>query len=345
MNVAEQPAVLTEYSKPPQDVAAHTAFLIEQNAALLARQSRIASALRDGVARADCLVCEASLLDLRSVNHRGIPYCVCATCGHVQSVYCAPVGFPNAEQDFADIYRPLDSEAYRLRTDLIYTPKRNWALRAALLTGIGDLVDREWVELGSGAGHFLSALGEVGAIHLRGVEAELPLVKQANTAAGANRTEHFLGTLAEAVLRFPAEVYAAWFVLEHCFELPAFLDAIRQRPVGTVFMFSVPTYGFGTMLESLTGAHFARSLDSVLHLQLFTDRSISRAMARAGCEIRAEWLFGQDADDLYRAMSVSPGQELAGLRLESLAQSLSEIQGLIDRARLADSRHVLAVRT
>lgn len=345
MNVAERPTVLTEYSKPPQDVAAHTAFLIEQNAALLSRQNRIASSLLEGIARAGCLVCEASLSGLRPVNHRGIPYCVCARCGHVQSVYCPPVGFPQAEQDFADIYRPLDPESYRRRTDAIYAPKRDWALRAARQTDIGDLIDRNWVELGSGAGHFLSALAEIGAIHLRGIEAELPLVTQANNASGTVRTVHFRRTLGEAVHQFPAEVYAAWFVLEHCFELPALLDAIRQRPKGTVLMFSVPTYGFGTMLESLTGVHFARSLDSVLHLQLFTDRSIARAMARAGCEIRAEWLFGQDADDLYRAMSVSPGQELAGLPLEQIAQSLSAIQGLIDRARLADSRHILAVRT
>jgi hypothetical protein len=337
--------VLTEYSKPAQDVAAHTDSLIEQNTTLLARQRRIASVLRNAKARSRCLICEASLSGLDQIDHRGIPYCACGNCGHVQSSQKAPAGYPNAEQDFADIYRPLTADAYRLRTERIYAPKRDWVLRAAQRTGIGNLIGRRWVELGSGAGHFLSALAEVGALDLCGVEAEPPLVEQANAATRRPWTRHFSGTLAEAVRQYPADVYAAWFVLEHCFETPAFLDALHERPVGTVFAFSVPTYGLGTLLESISEAHFARSLDGVLHLQLFTDRSIASAMARAGYEIRAEWLFGQDADDLYRALSISRGHELAGVPLQQLARSLTEIQSVIDRARWADSRHLLAVRT
>jgi hypothetical protein len=162
---------------------------------------------------------------------------------------------------------------------------------------------------------------------------------------GDGVTHHFSGSLVEAVQAFTAEVYAAWFVLEHCFQTAALLDALRGKPRGTVFMFSVPTYGLATLLESAYDGHFARSLDSVLHMQLFTDRSIQHAMARAGYEIKAEWLFGQDADDLYRALVAKGEQGAPKAAIARLGEALSEIQGAVDRARLSDSRHVLAVRS
>jgi hypothetical protein len=70
-------------------------------------------------------------------------------------------------------------------------------------------------------------------------------------------------------------------------------------------------------------------------------------MRRAGYEIRAEWLFGQDADDLFRAIVARDGQNnKAALQpmLDGLTAALPGIQNAIDRARLSDSRHVLAVR-
>ena len=337
--------MLTEFSKPSQDVAHHTAFLIEQNRVLLDRQRKIVAILHGAPHRAYCIVCTEPMGGSPTFQHRGVPYTECFTCGHIQCSAQAPDNYPYSEQDFADIYRPLDEVAYAERTSRIYAPKRDWALRSAELAGVGDLLKRSWVELGSGAGYFLSALRAGGASTIAGVEAELPLVAQANAVLGDGVTHHFSGSLGEAVQAYPAEVYAAWFVLEHCFETAALLDALRNKPRGTVFMFSVPTYGLATLLENACDGHFARSLDSVLHTQLFTDRSIQYAMARAGYEIEAEWLFGQDADDLYRALVAKGELRAPQAVIARLGETLSEIQSAIDRARLSDSRHILAVRS
>jgi hypothetical protein len=337
--------MLTEFSKPSLDVAHHTAFLIEQNRMLLERQRRIAATLHGAADRTFCILCTEPLGGSLTFQHRGIPYSECFTCGHIQCSVQAPDNYPYSEQDFADIYRPLDAAAYAERTSRIYAPKRDWSLRSAKAAGVGDLVERSWVELGSGAGYFLSALRAGGASTIAGVEAELPLVAQASAILGDGVTHHFAGSLGEAVRAYPAEVYAAWFVLEHCLETATLLDALRDKPRGTVFMFSVPTYGLATLLESACDGHYARSLDSVLHTQLFTDRSIQFAMARAGYEIKAEWLFGQDADDLYRALLAKGEQGASQAAIARLGEALSEIQGAVDRARLSDSRHILAVRS
>jgi hypothetical protein len=337
--------MLTEFSKPSQDVMQHTAMLIEQNRGLLDRQRRIAATLQGGADRAFCIVCTAPLAGSPAFRHRSVPYAECSTCGHIQCSIGTPANYPYTDQDFADIYRPLDAASYTARTTRIYAPKRDWALRSAKAAGVGDLLGRSWLELGCGAGHFLSALRDMGAGQIAGVEAEAPLVEQATAILGQGVTHHFSSSLREAVQTYPAEVYAAWFVLEHCLETASFLDALREKPRGTVFMFSVPTYGLATLLESACDDHYARSLDSVLHTQLFTDRSIAHAMARAEYEIKAEWLFGQDADDLYRALVAKGKQATSEGALARLGNALSEIQGAIDRVRLSDSRHILAVRS
>jgi 2-polyprenyl-3-methyl-5-hydroxy-6-metoxy-1,4-benzoquinol methylase len=339
--------MLTKYSKPPADVAAHTARLLADNAKLLARQQKIARGLNTAPQRTMCLLCAAPLSGA-VFGHRATAYRRCDACGHVQSVHKPWHGYPYSEQDFADIYRPLDPTAYASRTARIYAPKLDWILRAGRDAGLGDLLSRSWLEIGSGAGNFIAALRTEGGKNVAGLESELPLVEEASGHLGVPLVKPFSGTLAEAVRAHSADIYVAWFVLEHCNDLPEFLDAMRSKPKGTIFAFSVPVYGLATLIEGALAGHYARGLDGVLHVQLFTDRSIAYAMQRAGYDIRAEWLFGQDADDLFRAVAAHIGEEEAaafGLELDRLSGALPAIQQAVDRARLSDSRHVLAVRT
>jgi 2-polyprenyl-3-methyl-5-hydroxy-6-metoxy-1,4-benzoquinol methylase len=258
------------------------------------------------------------------------------------------VGYPYALQDFADVYPPLDPVAYRDRTERIYAPKLAWLLRAAQAAGLGNLLDRSWVDIGCGAGSFIDALRRNGASRVAGIEADAVLVQQANAALAAPIVTQFAGSLAEAVRQHPADVYVAWFVLEHCFELGEVFNALRQCASGTVLAFSVPTYGLAAMLEGAFEQHYARNLNSVVHLQLFTDASIARAMQEANCDIMAEWIFGQDADDLYRSIMIPlqhthSAAAIVGEQARLLG-CMSGIQAVIDHARLADARHVLAVR-
>jgi hypothetical protein len=118
---------------------------------------------------------------------------------------------------------------------------------------------------------------------------------------------------------------------------------------GTLFAFSVPVMGLATLLEAAVDGYFARNLDSVLHLQLFTDRSIRHALNLAGFEPRAEWIFGQDVDDVLRMLVAGlidkyPPALLAS-ETKRLAAASDDLQHALDRHRLADARHVLAIKT
>ena len=323
--------------------------MLAANQDLLARQWAIAKVLTKRPPRQRCMVCVSPLTGARSFVHRGVPYAFCGACGHLQCLADPPLGYPSGQQDFGQIYPPLDAAVYRERTNRIYRPKLEWALRVGAALGLGDLLARSWIELGSGAGNFIAALREAGAGQAGGLEADARLVRQAEEALGEPVVRHWRGSLADAVAENPAEIYAAWFVLEHCFEIPQFLAALRQRPTGTTFLFSVPMVGLGTLLESAFQSHFARSLDSVLHLQLFTEDSVRHMLDQAGYEAKAEWLFGQDADDLYRCLAARLAERGSTTvfhgEMERLAKVLSGLQQVLDRVRLCDARHVLAVKS
>lgn len=339
---------LTRFSKSPEDVAAHTSRLLAENNPLLKRQRGALQELSGASPRKLCILCGSDCANAPRFVHREIAYLECPVCGHIQCGFELASEFLVRHQEFAAIYPKLDPEAYRERTGLIYKPKLDWLLDSARDLGIGDLTSVSWIELGSGAGNFLSALYNSGAKDIRGIDADSRLVAQANNILGEPLSQVFAGSLAGALKSTSARVYAAWFVLEHCFELKEFFASLREKPAGTIFAFSVPTFGVAALFESAFTAHFARSLDSVIHLQTFTDRSIEYALDQAGYEIRAEWLFGQDADDIYRALAAampdrSPGGVLER-HLQRFVATVPAIQSAIDRNRLCDSRHILAVR-
>jgi hypothetical protein len=339
---------LTRFSKSPEDVAAHTSRLLTENDELLERQRSALQELSGAPSRKLCILCNSDCVNVPRFLHREIPYLECPVCGHIQCGFELAPEFLARYQKFAAIYPKLDPERYRERTSLIYKPKLDWLLEAARNLGIGDLISVPWVELGSGGGNFLSALRDSGARDIRGIDSDRRLVAQANDILGEPLSQAFTEPLAGVLKSTSARVYAAWFVLEHCFELREFFVSLKEKPAGTIFVFSVPTFGVAALFESAFTGHFARSLDSVIHLQTFTDRSIGYALDQAGYEIRAEWLFGQDADDIYRALAAAmPARSPGGVlerHLQRFIATVPAIQRAIDRNRLCDSRHILAVR-
>lgn len=344
---------MKDYSKPSGDLAAQCERLLADNNSLLSRQREIATALDGQPRRQACLLCAAPLAEVECFVHRGIDYLVCKTCDHIQTRAQPPKCYPQAVdggQTFDEIYPRLGAAEVEERTAKIYTPKLDWLLRCTEARGNSwdTLLDRTWVELGSGAGYFVNALRHAGARDIVGLEANAALVAAANEALGAPLVRHFEGSLPDALREYPADVYCAWFVLEHLDDAQAFWSALGDSPVGTIFAFAVPTFGLATVLESVVGSHFARQLDSVFHTQLYTPESIGHALERAGFEILSEWIFGQDALDFYRMLAIgieaTYPRALRRRVLNALNESLDAIQGALDRAEFADARHVLAIK-
>jgi len=211
-----------------------------------------------------------------------------------------------------------------------------------------SLINARWLDLGCGGGYFLKALADVGAKRILGLEQDSRLVQMANEALGQKQVECYAGSLAQAVEDYEADIYTAFFVIEHVEKIHTFFSALGRCPSGTIFAFSVPTFGFTTLLESAFSDHFARQLDNVLHTQLYTDSSIRYGLQLAGYVPVAEWVFGQDALDFSRLLLLNLQHHYSTTMLqaasEDLARICDQLQAVLDQNHMADSRHVLAVK-
>ncbi len=341
----------SDFSKPSIDIANEAQRWTAQQEALLARQRDISSHLQGRELRAACLLCGGSLTSSKAYTHRGIDYLACGRCGHFQTSVRLPQGYPHAQNlaGFEAIYPDLDDVGYRSRRDRIYAPKLDWLLARIEETGrsVEGVLQAKWLEIGCGAGYFLHALRARGASTVLGLDENNVLVDVANRQCGApvaRVSECIFSDLEQS----DADVITAFFVLEHIEEAQRFWQILANKPSGTLFAFAVPTFGLSTVIEGALDGFAARNLDNVVHTQLYTDQSIDQALKSAGYQKVAEWLFGQDAQDLCSVLLNQLASHMDDTLLDDLAQHLSTLvdplQQVIDRARLCDARHVLAVR-
>lgn len=337
----------TDYSKPSADIAVEALRLQAEDQDILATQKRLATILEQANPRSACLLCGSGLDAGVPYRHRDVSYVFCSTCGHLQTKVQPPQGYPYefSGQGFYVIYPKLDQDAYRSRRDRVYMPKLDWAISCmSELHSVKELRDTSWCEIGCGAGYFLSALQSKGVKSIRGLDADRELVSIANQMLGDNHVQH-TSALLDDLRAAHADIYAAFFVLEHIEQAQQFWEIMSDKPTGTLFVFSVPTYGFAALLENAFHNFAARSLDSVFHTQMYTEQSLGHALMNAGYDTIAEWLFGQDAQDLCRvlatAMNGAVPAELAVSHAKTLVALMDPLQEAIDRARSCDARHLL----
>lgn len=342
------------FSKPARDVGPEADRRAAESPSLYRRQAELASRLEKAPRRELCTVCGGSLAEAGHFLHRGLPFVVCQSCGHVLSQALPPPGFPHAEaggMPFDEVYPRQDARAFADRARRVYKPKLDWLLEVLAGRGLtAESVRRlSWTDIGCGAGGFAACLRASGAREVVGIDADERLVERARESVPDVRFVHETRPIHDAITAYPADVYAAFFVLEHCDNLGATWAALRARPPGTCFAFSVPMFGFSCLLEDIFVDQYARNLDGVMHQQVFTDESIAYGLAQAGCEIVAQWVFGQDAEDGVRFLTTRGAEHYPARLWDGMFARMKGLpdawQQVLDRAGLADQRHVLAIRS
>lgn len=345
--------MITKYSSSAIAIAKESKGRVNSQSQLYPKQKIVSQHLLAGELRELCILCGSSLVGGSVFLHRDIPYFYCETCNHIQSKFVAPANYPQSfdeEFNFKKIYPQLNKMEYNSRRERVYTPKFLWLLNSLLAYGYQEeaLKEKRWIELGCGAGYFLSVLDNFGAKNFTGYDINESLVKEANTQLGRESALCLDGSLTDILQRDNADIYVAFFVLEHSLELNSLMKKLESLPIGTIFIFSVPVFGFSCLIEDVFKNHYARCLENVVHTQIFTEKSIEYMMDGAGYEIIAQWIFGQDAEDLIRNF-IAHSQETLPLNLtkslvDNLEKFYDECQLAIDKVHLSDQRHVIAIK-
>lgn len=341
-----------DYSKPSIDIRKETLQQTESDRELYERQIAISQTLKSCDDRKSCVLCNTDLTG-EGFIHRRIDFICCGVCGHIQTKVSPPKNYPfsvDGGTSFNKIYPQLSLSEYKDRKKRIYSPKLEWIVSCLKDMGYDEeqLKELPWIELGCGAGYFLSALKDFGLRKFYGVDADETLISNANEFLNHKAAFKIEGGLEDGLVLFPADIYAAFFVLEHLESPYYFFQALSKLKKNTVFAFSVPVFGFSCLVEGLFENNYARNLDCVVHTQLFTDESIAYAMKMAGYEIRAQWIFGQDSEDLIRIfvnnIKKNLPLKLQGMFREKLLLMTDGMQGCLDKLHFSDQRHIIAIK-
>ncbi|MBI5557303.1 MAG: methyltransferase domain-containing protein [Deltaproteobacteria bacterium] len=342
-----------DYSKSLDDIAPEKMSRLAPGVEKYLNQVNTARYLLNLPQRKICVLCGRGLDDGARFTHRSLPFIRCRYCSHIQSLGHPPDDYPrciSSDHEFRHVYQRLSQEAYEDRKKRVYRPKLTWIQDSLHEKGYRDesLRSAAWVEFGCGAGYFISCLHEEGMRNCQGLDADQHLVEIGQSFTPNGIFHHYTGTLTEALSEYPAEIYTAFFVLEHIHDLHDFFLQLGSLPAGTIFIFSVPVFGLSCLLENVFEKHYARNLDGVFHTQIFTDESIAYGLKVANFSMVAKWIFGQDAEDfhrfLYQNLIEKYPSELFELVNKQLAALQNPLQSILDKNGLSDQRHIIAIK-
>jgi hypothetical protein len=346
--------MLTKYSKSNTDISLENELIISEGSERYQKQTLLVQELMKFPKRAICLCCGGKLKGVL-FQHHGVEYIECSNCEHIQSAKNPPGNYPhNFEQGlpFSMVYPKLPLDEYLNRRNRIYVPKLDWIISTLnkLEYTSHDIQNNVWVEIGSGAGYFLSAAKESGIEQITGYEVDKELVNISKLYNNESLTSLSVGSFSEILDQTNADIYCSFFVLEHIPNLKQVWDSLYKKKVGTIFIFSVPMFGYSCLLEQAFPDEYARNLDGVVHTQMFTESSIKFGLTSAGYDLIGEWVFGQDISDLSRVLKVRAMENLGKTKIfETLINGVNSshdaMQAALDVNSLSDQRHYIAIRS
>ncbi len=346
----EQPMSIV-FSKPSCGVVtSRQEDFLQKNAIFIERCTVGTAKLLAAPARKKCPLCASATSDDLTFEHRGAPYLQCHNCEHVFSVHDASCVDYDVKQ-YANVYPALSSAECTARQKDIYEPKLDWVLEVMhnqLGLSPSETNSMHWLELGCGEGLFLKSLQDKGIQNFYGLDADVVMAERASLHVGKEHVQVVEGPLQLIQNNVTPNVVVAWFVFEHVFQLDVLAEKLKQLPKGTILCFSVPMFSMASLFDNIFEDLYPRTLDNMVHTQLFTDRSIAYFLELAKFNMVSQWVFGQDSSDLMRCMQLRLANNFSPSMLKKVMLNcnamLDELQTVMDKAFFADSRHVVAIK-
>lgn len=336
-----------KYSKSSECFSIDTLYQKELNNKVLKQQKNTIANYINFI-RKTCILCKSSVENVEEFTHKeDVEYIVCSYCGHIQSK-----NHIDEFNEFTQIYSSSSIQDYEKRVNGIYTPKRDWIIEALLSHGINEktlLKQKKWFEFGSGLGYFLKSL-EPFVEHLGGLEKNVELIENSKTYLNksiylTNDYKYF----EDLILNGKIDILSSFFVLEHLNEsLSSFVELISKMKRGSFFVFSVPIFGFSTVIENVFADIYSNNLDSIVHTNIFTEESIDYMLKKSGFRSINKWYFAQDSIDLFRGiMNSIEGKYSNTLNKDienKLIDMIDSFQNSIDKAHFSSNLHVIAIK-
>jgi len=340
---------LIRFGKSAGPLIALKQNFFQNNETLCAESRRIAVLYAAQSRRTQCKCCDARL-GAPSFSKNGIDYVLCERCGHLNGAhedsdaFCAALYTDAGGANYASTYSAADKEAYWRRVRDIYVPKAEF-LRDALAER-DDPSRLAYADLGAGSGYFVAALRELGLGRSQGYEVSEAQTALAERNLGAGAVRLFdMGDLLETAAALDCDVVSMVGVLEHVQQPRRLLRALQHNKRVRYLFISVPLFSPCVFLEMAFPEVFPRHLSGG-HTHLYTARSLDWTCAEFGMTRAAEWWFGADMVDLFRAVTIELKRSCASkdesdLWPEMFSPAIDDVQLALDKRKLASEVHML----
>jgi 2-polyprenyl-3-methyl-5-hydroxy-6-metoxy-1,4-benzoquinol methylase len=350
--------MISRTGKSLQDVLWFQEDFVRNEEDLLHRQQMVESEYIKGPIRLMCVIC-ASSLDLSDKWYaRGaIRYIFCATCGHVNGSRLETESFLTyayTDEQTTNSRKPYDSEfnsgnmykEFDQTVKRIYLPKASFLKDVLESQGL-DVSKIKLIDFGCGAGHFISALEQVGFRDVIGVEtlqSALDLCVRNGISSEKLKLIHPSQTysyLREA----DCHVLTMMCVLPHLSEPLQAINALKENAKCVATFQKLPKWSYATSIETVFPENRSRVLSSD-HTSVFSLESIAWLEKKIGLSVWGEWNFGGDYLDLFRKLvaksyTVEMTEELRESLREQWMQFADEMQLVLDTCRQSSEVHIV----
>lgn len=321
----------------------------QNNDTLCAESRRIAGLYAAQPPRTQCKCCDTRL-GAPSFSKNDIDYVLCGRCGHLNGAhedsdaFCAALYTEAGGAGYAGTYSAADRDAYWRRVRDIYVPKAEF-LRDSLVER-HDASSLAYADLGAGSGYFVAALRELGLGRSQGYEvseAQTALAER-NLGVGAVRLLKMEDLLETAAI-LECDVVSMIGVLEHVQQPRRLLRSLQYNKNVRYLFISVPLFSPCVFFEMAFPEVFPRHLSGG-HTHLYTLQSLDWTCAEFGMTRAAEWWFGADMVDLFRAVTIELQRsgaikDKSDLWAEMFSPAIDDLQLALDKRKLASEVHML----
>lgn len=344
------PKIINKFGKKVGDIKEYKKNLIEDNQKLVTMYNEFAEFYKKQPVRKKCKCCLKNIdSNDRKFSSHGLTYMICAHCGHINGEYEETVEFCNHVYADSDLeYNTYTSNTlqetveYNNRIKDVYMPKACF-LKECLEKEEVDINDVNVLDIGTGMGHFVSALDDLG-IKAEGIDMGEKLLNYGksflHSKNGACINAIDGGRVGEYISASNASVLSAIGVLEHLIDFHEILSRAKDNKNIDYLFISVPTFGFSNFLEMFNPNIWNRHLGGS-HTHIFSIKSLDYLIKLYNFKVIGRWSFGCDMMDLFRICMLNISDEMKEEFSNSFFDCIDGMQIALDKAGFCSEIHLL----
>jgi 2-polyprenyl-3-methyl-5-hydroxy-6-metoxy-1,4-benzoquinol methylase len=308
---------------------------------------------RESKNRANCIVCNTKIPNSDFVRN-SIRFSFCTNCGHLnghnilQDSLANEIYTDQSESEIKyDKYYIQEKTEFDSAVKNIYEPKAEFladSLKEFL--GITNFKRMKILDFGTGSGHMVKALGNVGFIDVSGID---PMSSTIEFGEKVMEIKNLKRVPAKDSLDYlqstDAQIVCMICTLPHVADPHAVLLAMKKNPKIKYTYQKLPMFSLGAIFD-IAHPEINSRVISGTHTHIYTEESLKFMENEFQLERVSEWRFGADILDLYRNLQVSLMRNKASANLsvkfaETFIPIIDSLQLLVDKHNFASEIHVL----